>query len=156
MYNWWVFIHIVGVVGFVLAHGASTGVALQIRRERSGDRLRTLLELSASTTVAFYVSTLLLLLGGIAAGIDGQWFDQQAWISVALGVFVAEMAFMWAVTAPYYRRLRRVMAIEQGGGTVVRPEEIERFVSSQIPVVSFWVGTLGLVFIVYLMTVKPF
>jgi hypothetical protein len=156
LYNWWVFIHIIGVLGFLLAHGVSTGVALQVRRERSPERLRALLELSASTTVVFYASSFLLLLGGIAAGVDGHWFSQQAWISVALGVFAAEMVLMWAVTRPYYRRLRRVMTIEQAGGTAVGPEEIEQLVASRLPMLTFWVGTIGLVFIVYLMTVKPF
>lgn len=156
MYDWWVFIHIVGVIGFVLAHGVSTWVALRIRSERSPERLRALLDASASTTVAFYAATALLLLGGIAAGVDGHLFDQQAWISVSLGVFVAEMVFMLAVTAPYYRRLRRVMAIEQGGGTAVGPVEIEQMVASPLPLVTFWVGTLGLLFIVYLMAIKPF
>ena len=156
MYDWWVFIHIVGVVGFVLAHGVSTWVALRIRSERSPERLRALLDPSASTTVAFYAATSLLLLGGIGAGIDGHLFGQQAWISVSLGVFVAEMVFMWALTAPYYRRVRRVMAIEQGGGTAVGPAEIEQLVASSLPLVTFWVGTLGLLFIVYLMAIKPF
>jgi cytochrome bd-type quinol oxidase subunit 2 len=156
MYDWWVFIHIVGVMGFVLAHGVSTWVALRIRRERSPERLRALLDVSASTTVAFYAAIFLLLLGGIAAGINGHLFSQQAWISVALGVFVAEMIFMWALTSPYYRRLRRVMAIEQGGGTAVGKAEIEQLVTSSVPLVTFWVGSLGLLFIVYLMAIKPF
>ena len=156
MYTWWVFIHIVGVIGFVLAHGVSTGVALKIRGERSPERLRVLLELSASTTVAFYVATFVLLLGGVAAGFDGHWWSQQAWISVALGVFLGEMVFMRAVTTPYYRRLRRVMAIEQGGGTAVGPAEIQELVASNRPMVTVWVGSLGLLFIVYLMIIQPF
>ena len=96
------------------------------------------------------------LLGGIAAGVDGHLFGQQAWISVSLGVFVAEMAFMLAVTAPYYRRLRRVMAIEQGGGTAVGAAEIEQMVGSSVPLVAFWGGSLGLLFIGYLRAIKPF
>jgi len=156
LYNWWVFIHVVGVIGFVLAHGVSSGVALKIRGERSPERLRALLDLSASTTVAFYVATFLLLLGGVAAGFDGHWWTQQAWISVALGVFLGEMVFMRAVTTPYYRQLRRVMAIEQGGGTAVGPAEIEELVASNRPMVTVWVGSIGLLFIVYLMVIQPF
>jgi hypothetical protein len=156
MYDWWVLIHIVGVVGFLLAHGVSSWVALRIRGERSPERLRALLDVSASTTVAFYVATLLLLLGGIAAGVDGHLFGAEAWISVSLGVFVAEMGFMLAVTSPYYRRLRRVMAIEQRGGTAVGAAEIEEIVASPVPLVTLWVGTVGLLFIVYLMAIKPF
>ena len=155
MYNWWLFIHVLGVVGFVLAHGVSTGMAFQIRNERSPERIRALLEMSASATLAFYASTFLLLLGGIAAGIDGHWFD-QVWIGLALGVFVAEMVFMWVFTRPYYRRVRKVMTIEQAGGSAVGALEIEQVIASAVPIVSIWVGLLGLLFIVYLMAVKPF
>ncbi|HEY2201549.1 MAG TPA: hypothetical protein VGH56_06650, partial [Solirubrobacteraceae bacterium] len=75
MYSWWVFIHIVGVLGFVLAHGVSTWMGLAVRRERNPERLRTLLDLSASTSMVFYISTLVLLLGGVAAGFDGHWWS---------------------------------------------------------------------------------
>jgi uncharacterized membrane protein len=155
VYRWWVFIHIVGVVAFVLAHGVSTGMALRIRHERNPDRIRALLQVSASATGVFYVSTLLLLLGGIVAGVKGHWFD-EGWIGLALGVFVAEMIFMWAVTAPYYRRVRQIMTIEEAGGSAVGPEEIVRLTASRVPVLSFWIGVLGLLFIVYLMVLKPF
>jgi hypothetical protein len=50
VYDWWLFIHVVGVVGFVLAHGVSTGMAFQIRNERSPERIRALLEMSASAS----------------------------------------------------------------------------------------------------------
>jgi len=155
VYRWWVFIHIVGVVGFVLSHGVSTGMALRIRHERIPDRIRALLQVSGSATGVFYISTLLLLLGGIAAGVDRHWFE-QAWIGVALGVFVAEMIFMWAVTVPYYRRVRKILTIEEAGGEAVGATEIEALVKSGVPVLSFWVGILGLLFIVYLMVLKPF
>jgi Predicted integral membrane protein (DUF2269) len=155
VYQWWVFIHIVGVVGFVLSHGVSTGMALRIRNERSPDAIRALLQVSGSATGVFYLSTLLLLVGGIVAGVDAGWFD-QAWIGVALGVFLAEMVFMWAVTAPYYRRIRQIMTIEEAGGSAVGAEEIQAMLRSPVPILSFWVGLVGLLFIVYLMVLKPF
>lgn len=48
------------------------------------------------------------------------------------------------------------MLIEQGGGTAVGPREIEQLVDSRLPVVTFWVGTVGLIFIVYFMILQPF
>lgn len=155
MYQWWVFIHIVGAVGFILSHGVSTGTALRIRHERNPDRIRALLQVSASATGVLYISILLLLLGGIVAGVDRHWFE-QGWIGVALGVFVAEMIFMYAVTVPYYRRVRKILTIEEAGGAAVGPDEIKALVSSGVPVLSFWVGIVGLLFIVYLMVLKPF
>ncbi len=154
MYNLLVFIHVVGVLGFVLTPGVSTWVTLAVRREREPERLRILLDLSASTIKAFYIFTFLLLLGGIGAGFDGHWWG-QAWISVALAVFLAEMVFMRVLTRPYYRRLRQAMAIAQGGGTAVGPREIEQLVVSPVPLLSLWVGTAGLLFIAYLMVWQP-
>ena len=67
MYQWWVFIHLVGVLGFLLAHGVSVAVLFALRREREPGRIRALLTLSGQTTAVFYWSFLVLLGGGLAA-----------------------------------------------------------------------------------------
>ena len=68
LYNLLVFIHVVGVLGFVLTHGVSTWMTLAVRRERDPERLRTLLDLSGSTTMAFYIFDL-----PFAAGRNRRW-----------------------------------------------------------------------------------
>ena len=62
-----------------------------------------------------------------------------------------------APIAPYdhIRKENRAL-IEQGGGTAVGPAEIEELVTARLPLTAFWVGSLGLLFIVYLMAIKPF
>jgi hypothetical protein len=87
-YNWWKLIHLLGVVGFMAAHGTSMAATLLIRRIRDPQRVSGVLQLSATTTLAFYVSTLVLLVGGIGAGIKGSWFG-QGWIWLSLGLLVA-------------------------------------------------------------------
>lgn len=155
MYGWLVFIHIIGVLGFLFTHGVSTAMALRLQHERNPDRIRVVLQLSASTTGVFYVFTALLLLGGIWAAFEGHWWD-QGWIGVSLGLFLANMVFMYAVASPYYRRIRQVMTIQETGGGAVDPGELDALLRSARPKLLLWVGALSIGFITYLMVQKPF
>lgn len=155
MYSWLVFIHIIGVLGFFFAHGVSTAMALRLQHERNPDRIRVVLQLSASSTGVFYVSTMLLLLGGIWAGFKGSWWD-EGWIGVSLGIFVANMVFMYAVASPYYKGIREVMTIDESGGGSVAPAELDALLTSRRPRLLLLVGGVSLGFIAYLMVQKPF
>ena len=107
-YDWLVFVHIVGVLGFVFAHGVAAAMALRLRNERNPDRIRALLDVSSSSLGVLYAAILLLLVGGVWAGFEGDWWD-EGWIWVALGTFVANLLFMYAYAATYYKRVREVM-----------------------------------------------
>ncbi len=69
LYNWWVFIHVVGVLGFVLAHGVSTWVALRSAESASPSGYVPCLISRRRQPWRSTSPTFLLLLGGIAAGI---------------------------------------------------------------------------------------
>jgi hypothetical protein len=56
VYNWIVFVHILGAFTFVLAHGVSAGVSLKLREERAIPRVQALLDLSNTATQGMYVS----------------------------------------------------------------------------------------------------
>ena len=155
MYEWLVLIHILGVLGFMFTHGVAAAMALRLRHERNPDRIRVMLQVSSSSLAIFYLSTLLLLGGGIWAGFNGHWWG-EGWIWVALGLFVFNLVFMWAVASPYYKKVREVMTIEESGGSAVGPEQLESLLRSNRPRVLLTVGLLSIVFIAYLMVVKPF
>ena len=155
MYEWLVLIHILGVLGFMFTHGVAAAMALRLRHERNPDRIRVMLQVSSSSLAIFYLSTLLLLGGGIWAGFNGHWWG-EGWIWVALGLFVFNLLFMWAVASPYYKKVREVMTIEESGGSAVRPEQLESLLRSNRPRVLLTVGLLSIVFIAYLMVMKPF
>src|SRR2546421_3407878 len=114
VYRWWVFVHLIGVFGFLAAHGVSMGVLFRLRRERDPAKVNELLQLSASSTRAFYPALGILLLGGIVAGFLGHWWS-QAWIWAAIGTLLLVMMIMYAVAMPYYRR-GRVLARRGAGG----------------------------------------
>src|SRR5207249_7959702 len=86
-YRWWVFIHLAGVFGFLLAHGASVSALFRLRKERDREKIRQLIQFSGSTIRLFYISLLVLMLSGVIAGLQGHWFSQQ-WIWEAIGVLV--------------------------------------------------------------------
>jgi hypothetical protein len=154
-YQWWLFLHITGILAFVMAHGVSAGVALQLRHERNPDRIRALLQLSNSSTSVFYVGILLLVAAGVVMGFQGHWWG-QGWIWTAIVVLFLTMAAMYAVATPYYRRVRRVMQIQESGGTAVGADEIEQLMRSGRPGLILLVGAVPLLFILYLMVLKPF
>lgn len=155
MYEWLVLVHILGVLGFMFTHGVTAAMALRLRHERNPDRIRVMLQISSSSLAVFYVSILLLLGGGIWAGFNGHWWD-QGWIWIALGVFVVNMLFMYAVPARYYKKIREVMTIEESGSSAVGPEQLDAMLRSNQPIVVLVVGLVSIAFIAYLMVIKPF
>ena len=93
MYQWLVFLHVLGVFGFLLAHGVSVFVAFRVQREKDVHAIRALLGLSASAVMMSTFSLLLILVAGIIAGFMGNWWS-MGWIWAALGVFVVVWILM--------------------------------------------------------------
>jgi hypothetical protein len=153
-YGWWVFIHLVGVVGFVAAHGTSMAATLLMRRIRDPQQVSGVLQLSAATVSAFYVSTLVLLVGGIGAGIQGRWFS-RGWIWVSLGLLIAVGILMFPMARGHFRRVRMVLEL-MASGTTVTGDDFVRVLNSGNPILTAGTGVIALLFIVYLMVMKPF
>jgi hypothetical protein len=163
MYQFWVFVHLLGVFGFLLAHGVSVAVALSLRRERDNQRIQALLELSSWSLAGFYVSILVLLAGGITAGFLGHWWG-QGWIWAALGVLIVMMGAMYGLASTYYRRVRQAVGLQTPqqvrrgvqAGPVASPEELTSLLRSSRPVLIMVGGIGGLLLILWLMVYKPF
>jgi plastocyanin len=153
-YNWWVLLHLVGVFGFLAAHGVSMAAAFRLRRERDPAKVNELLQLSASSTRWFYVSLGVLALGGIAAGFAGHWWS-QAWMWFSIGVLVVVMVLMYALAQPFYRKVGVIARAKAGGSEAVTDEQFDALLRSRTPDVVTLVGVLGLVALIYLMLFKP-
>ncbi len=153
MYQAWKILHIIGVLGFVGAHGATVAAASRIRRERDPARIQALLGLSRSSRPVMYASLLLLVVSGIITGIQGGWWG-QAWIWGSVGLLVVLIAAAFPLAVPHYLRVRRAMdATLSGEGPP--PEELDRLLRSSRPIWILVIETVGVVVIVYLMVVKP-
>lgn len=166
MYRWWVFVHILGAFGFLLAHGVSVGMALALRREREPQRVQALLDLSRVSIGLAYISLLVLLAGGIVSGFLGHWWG-QGWIWTALALLLALMVGMGVLGTSYYDRIRIGVGTEPVLGSRKKawlkerpppasPTELEAILSSSRPVLLAWMGVLGLALILWLMVLKPF
>jgi uncharacterized membrane protein len=154
IYQWWVFIHLAGVFGFLLAHGASVSALFRLRKERDRGKIRELIQFSGSTIRLFYISLLVLLIGGVAAGLKGQWFKQQ-WIWEAIGVLVFISVAMIVIARPYYRRVAEATELRPSGVPRVSDEDLATRLQSSTPTVVAVLGFGGLLVILWLMIFKP-
>jgi plastocyanin len=154
LYLWWVFVHLVGVLAFLGAHGVSMFVLFRLRKERDPQKVSDLLALSSSSITAFYYELLLLLIGGTAAGFIGHWWG-KAWIWAAIGVLVLVSISMYAMARPYYKRVGFVARAMAGGSQAVTAEQFDEILRSPRPVTVAGIGIVGLLFILYLMVLKP-
>jgi hypothetical protein len=158
--NAWLYVHLAGVFGFLVAHGVSAGVGLKLRRERDPVRARALLDLSASTLNLANLSFLVLLIGGIGATSSEHVWD-QGWLWAAIGVLVALVALVPTLVVPYYKKVRKAVGAPGARGRMpagepASPEEIERVLGSPIPIVISVTGVAALSVLLWLMVYKPF
>jgi uncharacterized membrane protein len=153
-YRWWVFIHLAGVFGFLLAHGASVSALFRLRKERDREKIRQLIQFSGSTVRFFYVSLLALVVGGVGAGLQAHWFKQK-WIWEAIVVLVVVTVLMFIVARPYYRRVAEATELRPSGVPRVSDEDLVLRLKSATPVVVALLGFGGLAAILWLMIFKP-
>ncbi|MBA2720289.1 MAG: hypothetical protein H0U52_13775 [Chloroflexi bacterium] len=160
MYQWIVLLHVVGAFVFVLSHGASAWMAMLLRRERDRARISALLELSTASIGGTYIGLLLLLIGGIWAGIYANHFS-RGWIWAAVAVLVLVIVVMYAVATPYFLRLRAAVGMGARGklpdpGLVAADDELAALAARAPVAILLGVGLGGLLLILWLMVLKPF
>ena len=154
MHRWWVFLHIAGAFGFLMAHGVSAYVTLRLPKESDPARVSQLLELSASSVGFMWNSIGLLLIGGIAAGFTGDFWG-QGWIWAAIVVLVVVMAAMYAMGTTWAKRLRTISSAMVGGTEAVSRSQFEEILRSKRPYTIAAIGFAGLLVILWLMIFKP-
>jgi hypothetical protein len=164
MYQWVVFVHILGVFGFLLAHGTAMAVSFKLRGERNLARVRAWLDLSRSVAVFGRVSLLVLLAAGIGLGFRGNWWG-QGWIWVSLGLFVLISIVMGALGSRPFTLIRRVLqASDRASATPESQPSVdagtEKQLAAMLTAVHPWLLTVigggGFVLILWLMMFKPF
>jgi hypothetical protein len=168
VYQWLVFAHVLGVFGFLLAHGASAAVAFKLRGEREVERIRVLLDLSRDATAIANISLLVLLAAGIAAGFMGGWWG-QLWIWSALGLLILVNVAMVVVASGPLIRIRQLVgaAVPGRAKTYDAPPpsntigaSVDQQLAMQLaavnPLLLTLIGGGGLAVILWLMLFKPF
>jgi MFS family permease len=162
MYTWFVFLHVLGAFGFLLAHGASASAAFALRHERNLDRVRALLELSANSYGVMYLSLLVLLVSGIIAGFIGQWWG-WGWIWASLALLVAILLAMGGLGSRIYGKARKAVGLPYFENWKTQPprepasaEQIDGLLAKGNPVLLSVIGYGGFAVITWLMMFKPF
>ncbi|TLN05669.1 hypothetical protein FDZ74_13420, partial [bacterium] len=108
MNSWLVFLHVLAVFGFLMAHGVSVAVALTLRKERRVERIRALLALSGGAVGILDASILILLLTGVVNGFIGHWWG-RLWIWLSLGLLIFISVYMSTSATNFYHQVRKAV-----------------------------------------------
>jgi hypothetical protein len=152
-YIWFVFVHLVGMVVFLMTHGVSLWVAFRLRTTRDPALAAMLLSMSHRGNQAMYVGLLLLGVGGLGAAAIQGWLVAP-WAITSYVVLAIVAGIMYGVAGTFYYPLRDALSPKEG----VQPigaEELARRVDNRRPEILTAVGGLGLLILVWLMVIKP-
>jgi hypothetical protein len=159
LYPWLVFLHITGAFVFVMAHGVSAIVAFRLRAERDPVRMTALMELSSTSISVMYIGLLTLLIAGIIAALNRNWFS-QGWPWAAIVVLVVVAVAMYVLASRYYAGIREALGLASMNNKEPGParpaDEIVRMLDTRRPEQIADVGLVGLLIILWLMIFKPF
>jgi hypothetical protein len=162
-YSWVKFVHVIGVLAFLAAHGASVNVAFKLRGERDRERMRALLDLSLASLNVMYASLGVLFLAGVLAGIMGGWFTRSLWMWVSLVLLVAILVAMYYRGTSYFNELRKAAGLPYAIGSRRQPavepvaeEDLLHLVAKGRPWELTAIGFGGIAVIAFLMMFKPF
>lgn len=166
LHTWIVFIHVAGVIVFLIAHGVSVGVVLRLRAERDPAAVRTLVDLSRGSMMAMSVGALIWLAAGIVAGFTGNggagwWTTGRYWIWASLVLAIVIIGLMTPMGRLYLNRIRTAVGVDVKTGAVapgfqVDPAALEAAVKSGNPTLLAAIGVGGLLILLWLMVFKPF
>ena len=154
-WQWWLLVHLTGVLVFVGAHGVSMFVMFRIRGERDRQRIAELITFSGTTTRPMYIGLAILTIGGVGAGLTLHLFSQW-WLWIAIGILLITIGLMSGLAKPYFRRITASCEIRPSGVPRVSDEELEQLLRSGEATAISVIGIVGLLSILYLMLFKPF
>jgi hypothetical protein len=155
VFQWWLLLHLAGVLVFVGAHGVSMFVMYRIRGERDRQRIAELITFSGTTTRPMYIGLAILTVGGVGLGITLHVFSQW-WLWIAIGILLITIGLMSGLAKPYFRRITAACEIRPSGVPRVSDEELEQLLRSGEATVISLIGIVGLLSILYLMIFQPF
>lgn len=149
-----VFVHLLGVFMFLLAHGVSAGVLFRLRSERDPAVLRSLLRLSEGALSVMGVGALILLVAGILAGFSGNyWTTGRYWLWASLVIFIGVGLLMTPLARFPLNRVRD--AVDEATGEL-DAATMEAAVGARRPILVASVGLGAVALLAWLMMYKPF
>jgi len=156
MTDLWVFLHITAVALFLLFHGVQMWAMFSLEpalpdREKIFDRA----EQSRMASTPMYISLGLLVLFGVIAGIDGDWFSHGWWLWGAIVVLLITVGLMSSLAGPFMKKVREGTTRWADGSYAMSDDELETLLRGPRPRVSAFTGVAGLAILLWLMVYKP-
>jgi hypothetical protein len=162
MYQWLVFLHILGTFAFFMAHGVSALMAFRLKRETNPERMRAILDFSNFALPVMYWALMILMLAGIIAGIMGHWFA-MGWPWAAIGLIGVLWVGMWFYATKYYAPVRKALGMPyrtNKGDQPVVPAAIDAEINAAVqhtnPALLAGISFVLIAVILWLMVFKPF
>ena len=160
LYQLVVFLHVIGLFGFLMAHGVSASVYFALQHERNIDHLRVLLQLSTSVARVMLLSLLVLLVTGVIAGFMGQWWS-RGWIWLSVILLVVIYVAMAGLGSRVLNQFRQGIGLPSSYGQPPQAEplsatELNALLNRAQPARLALIGFGGLAVIAWLMLFKPF
>ena len=160
--RWLIFLHILSVLTFFMAHGTSAAMAFKVRRETDFARIRAMLDLSLSTMIIMAISFLIMgLTGLILPFLIHIWNKGYIWASIVLMLFV--FVYMVVFNETSYKKLRRLVGLPYRQGskelpaeTPASPEEVAALLSKTNITGLVVVGYVIPSIVLWMMVFKPF
>jgi hypothetical protein len=160
--RWLIFLHVLGVLTFFLAHGASAAMAFKIRKETDFARIGAMLDLSWSTAILMGVSFLVMgLTGLILPFLIHIWNRGYIWASIVLMLFV--FIYMGIFNETHYKQLRRLVGLPYMKGSKQlpaeppsSPQEVAALLAKSSVTGLIVVGYIIPAIVLWLMIFKPF
>ncbi|OGO74716.1 MAG: hypothetical protein A3K45_00760 [Chloroflexi bacterium RIFOXYC12_FULL_59_14] len=162
LYQIVVFLHIVFVFGYLLAHGVSAAVAFALKKERDPQRIRAMLDLSAASYPTMFMSLYAFITFGIIAGFQMNWW-KFGWIWVSIVILLLIVFLMMAFGGGLYGEARKAAGTRynvKGKWFPPEPaksdEEVYAILAKTNPILLTVIGYGGFAIIAWLMIAKPF
>lgn len=163
IYQLFVFLHVVAVLGYLLSHGVSASVSYAIKKERDVNRIRALLDLSAASYPAMLWTLLAVIVFGLVAAFLNMAWWRFGWIWVSIVVLVVIVVLMAIFGSGVFGEIRKAAGLPymvKGKPFPAEPvksdEEIYAATAKVNPTLLLIIGYGGFAVIAWLMIAKPF
>jgi cell division protein FtsW (lipid II flippase) len=163
IYKLVVFLHVISVLGFLLAHGVSASISYALKRERDTTKIRALLDLSAASyPMMLWTLLATVVFGLIAAFLVNTWW-RFGWIWVSIALLVVIVVLMAVFGANVFSEARKAAGLPymvkgkpQPAEDAKSDEEVHSVLVKINPTLLLIIGYGGYAVIAWLMTAKPF
>lgn len=157
------YIHILAAFFFLLGHGTSVFVSFQLKKEDDPQRMKALMDVSASSWPTMMLSLIVLLVAGIVLGFMNTAYWGMGWVWASLIILLGLTIWMFRQGQGTYHPLRKMLGMEyliQGKPQPVEKQrplaEIKAHIAKTRPKEMLVIGMGGFAVILWLMLFKPF